>query len=93
MNWIKFILWLCSIYAFYYTAIIAWDLIRNGGSPVKNESNELTFVEHTEPAKPEIEQVKTYPPSAMVGSGGVNLKQMFSLCREEAIEFTRGVSF
>jgi hypothetical protein len=29
----------------------------------------------------------------MMSSGGVSLKQMFSLAKQDAIEFTKGVSF
>jgi len=93
MNWIKFAIWLSGLYAIYYAAVILWDIARNGRSPAGPASNELTFVEHVEPARPEHEQISEYQGSAMISSGGVSLQKLFILAREEAIEYTRPVSF
>jgi hypothetical protein len=93
MTWIKFAIWLCGIYFIYYAALILWDLIRSGRQPASSETHELTFIEHHEPIRPELERVSEFHGSAIMSSGGVSLKQMFNLAREEAIEFTRVVSF
>ena len=93
MTWIKFALWLSGCYVMYYAAVIFWDLLRNGRLPATAESHELTFVEHNEPIRPETETTSEYQGSAVMSSGGVSLKQLFNLAREEAVEFTRSVSF
>lgn len=93
MNWIKFATWLSGLYGIYYGALILWDIVRKGRSVPGAVSNELTFVEDVEPAKPEVENFGPYKGSAMVSSGGVSLQQLFMLAREEAIEYTRPVSF
>jgi len=93
MTWIKFALWLTGIYTVYYMALIFWDFLRKGHMPIGSESHELTFVEHIEPIRPEPENVSEFHGSAVMSSGGVGLKQLFNLAREEAIEFTRAVSF
>lgn len=93
MTWIKFALWLSGIYAAYYAALILWDFIRSGHKPVSPDTHELTFVEHIEPVRAEIEAVPEFYPSAVISSGGQSLKQLFSLAKEEVIEFTRAVSY
>jgi len=93
MTWIKFALSLSGIYAAYYAALILWDVIRNGRRPPGNDIHELTFVEHIEPVRAEIDAVPEFYPSAVISSGGQSLKQIFNLAKEEVIEFTRGVSF
>lgn len=93
MTWIKFAIWLGVIYLCYYTTLILWDIIRAGRSPVSTDAYELTFTEHIEPVRHEPESESEYHGSAILSSGGVNLKQLFNLAREEAVEFTRAVSF
>ena len=93
MNWIKFAIWLSGLYAIYYAAVILWDITLNGRSPAGPTSNELTFVEHVEPERPDYEHISEQQGSAMISSGGVSLQQLFMLAREEAVEFTRSVSF
>jgi hypothetical protein len=93
MTWIKFALWLSGIYAAYYAALILWDFMRNGRKPVSGDTHELTFVEHIEPVRAEMDSVPEFHPSAVISSGGQSLKQIFNLAKEEVIEFTRAVSF
>jgi len=93
MTWIKFAIWLSGSYLIYYTALIFWDSIRSRRSPAGSDTHELTFVEHIEPVRSEPEAVSEFHGSAVMSSGGVSLKQMFNLAREEAVEFTRAVSF
>ncbi len=93
MTWIKFALWLSGMYVFYYAALILWDAMRGGRPAVTDDSHQLTFVEHVEPIRAEPDEETELYPSAMMSSGGVSLKQMFSLAKQDAIEFTKGVSF
>ena len=93
MTWIKFALWLGGIYFAYYAAIILWDFLRSGHKVAVSDTHELTFVEHIEPVRAEMDTVQEFYPSAVVSSGGQSLKQIFSLAKEEVIEFTRAVSF
>jgi hypothetical protein len=93
MTWIKFAFWLGGIYLAYYAALILWDIIRGSSSPVSSDAYELTFIEHVEPVRQDPEPVSEYQGSAVMSSGGVSLKQLFNLAREEAVEYTRSVSF
>jgi hypothetical protein len=93
MTWIKFALCLGSIYIAYYAAMILWDFIRAGRKPVESDSHELTFVEHIEPVRAGEDAVPEVHASAVIASGGQTLKQIFTLAKEEVIEFTRAVSF
>jgi hypothetical protein len=93
MNWIKFAVWLSGIYVVYYLALILWDMIRSSRGRVSDEPHQLTFAEHTAPVQKDLLPAPELSASSILSSGGVNLKQLFSLAREEAIEFTRAVSF
>ena len=100
MNWSHFLTWIAALYASYYVALILFDYARNK-RPGSLESGELTFTEDILPKKIEHLPDKTESPpkqpakteSAIIGSGGVSLKNLFGLCREEAIIYTRPVSF
>lgn len=106
MNWTHFLLWLGGIYALYYTAIILIDSIRNKKPAIlKNAGHELTFAEPVTPLNavdllenhtvPTSAETTAQPPSApdMIASGGVLLKDVFSLARKEAIIYIKEVSF
>jgi len=108
MNWLHFLLWVLGIYCMYYLAIILWDAALSGKSPAgRLKSNELTFSETHLPQKlepgPEVVPVKTKGVAGVgqklslepeiIASGGVSLKNLFSLAREESIVYTRRVSF
>ncbi len=100
MNWLHFLNWVAGLYLIYYLAHILFDYSRNR-RPHASFSGELTFTEDISPKKIEHLPDKTESPpkqapkteSAIIGSGGVSLKNLFSLCREEAIIYTRPVSF
>lgn len=106
MNWTHFLLWLGGIYALYYTANILIDSLRNK-NPValKSAGHELIFSEPIVPqnavellestAAPTSPEKTGQPPSApeMIASGGVLLKDVFSLARKEAIVYIKEVSF
>jgi hypothetical protein len=92
MTWIKFATWLCGLYIIYYLGIILWDLMKNRLPPSKSGSHELTFSEDIAP----LTTIAEYQPEAgdpVISSGGVSLRQLFNLAREEAIEYIRPVSF
>jgi len=99
MNWPHFLSWVAGIYVLYYLALILIELSRSRGTKVA-QTGELTFSEDNPPKKiehqpdTEIQPEKAAKPtSATIASGGVSLKNLFGLCREEAIIYTRPVSF
>jgi hypothetical protein len=95
MNWIHFFFWLTGIYSLYYLAVILLD--RGARPPAKAAGAELTFSETNLPQQvehlPAQLPVQKRAEPATTGSGGVNLKSLFGLAREEAILYTRAVSF
>lgn len=100
MNWLHFLTWVAGLYLVYYLALLLFDYSRNK-RPAAAVSGELIFTEDIPPKKIEHLPDKTQSPlapvpkseSAIIGSGGVSLKNLFGLCREEAIIYTRPVSF
>src|ERR1700743_2474943 len=98
MNWIHFLIWLAGIYVLYYLAVVLTDPALRGKTASGPASAELIFsedispksIEHL-PDKPTIQEPKPGP--AIIGSGGVSLKNLFGLAREEAIIYTKAVSF
>lgn len=100
MNWLHFLSWVAGLYVLYYLAVILFDFSRS--RTVKATTNgELTFSEDIPPKKiahlpDKIErppEPSAKPASPVIASGGVSLKNLFGLCREEAIIYTRPVSF
>ena len=97
MNWLHFILTITGGYLLYYAAMILYDLKTSGRAAAPIGTGELTFsetvlpqqVEHLPDKTPESPKAQ----SAIVGSGGVTLKNLFGLCRDEAVLYTRSVSF
>jgi hypothetical protein len=100
MNWFHFLAWVAGLYLVYYLALILFDYSRSN-RPKTLDSGELTFTEDIVPKKIAHLPDKTESPpvsipkseSPIIGSGGVSLKNLFGLCREEAIIYTRPVSF
>ncbi|MDP9079981.1 MAG: hypothetical protein M3O71_21350 [Bacteroidota bacterium] len=100
MNWPHFILWTAGSYLLYYPAMILYDLKTSGRKSPGSLSNELTFTEESIPISIEHAPKETPPKEtapkpqpAVIGSGGVTLKNLFGLCRDEAILYTKPVSF
>ncbi|PAW95435.1 hypothetical protein CKK33_18785 [Mucilaginibacter sp. MD40] len=94
MTWMKFALWLLGIYSTYYAALILWDYLRLSRGEPANDKHELTFVEDIEPVKSYFEEiVGSGKESPVAFSGGVSLKQLFNLAREESVEYIKSVSF
>jgi len=100
MNWLPFLSWLAGAYLAYYSALTLSDYLKNKRSPAADPA-ELTFTEDIQPKKIRHQPDKAESPpkqlvradSAIIGSGGVSLKSLFGLCREEAVIYTRPVSF
>jgi hypothetical protein len=94
MTWIKFALWLLGVYASYYTGLIFWDYLRTNRGETGSDKHELTFVEDIHPIKSLVEEITgSGKESAVSFSGGVSLKQLFNLAREESVEYIKSVSF
>jgi hypothetical protein len=102
MNWLHFLLWLAGIYSLYYLTVFLIDTANSRASPtVKGHSNELTFSEDVqpmalvhEPARDAVKvpaKVKAEP--EVISSGGVILRDLFTLARQESIIYTRTVSY
>ena len=92
MTWIKFTTWLCGLYIIYYLGLILWDLMKNRLPATKTGSDELSFSEDISP----VAAFSDFPSEAsepVMSSGGVTLRQLFNLAREEAIEYIRPVSY
>ena len=93
MTWLKFALWLLILYAAYYGAVITGDLFQQRRRPKEKASGALSFSEAPEIIKPVLEPAAAVNSSPLSASGGVSLKQLFNLCREEAVEYRRAVSY
>jgi len=109
MNWLHFFLWLGGIYILYYMAMILFDVAGAKHAPATGSlTQELTFSENvattqlahnaaTTDAEPkarldEPSPERNYEPE-MIGSGGVVIDNLFKLCKQEAIIYTRMVGF
>lgn len=102
MNWLHFFLWVAGLYALYYLVVILTDVAGVKNVPASGAmSNELTFSEKVQPVQLQ------HPPVAadagdtttkkqereVIASGGVSLKDLFNLARQEAIIYTNPVSY
>jgi len=108
MNWLHFLLWVGGFYALYYLAVILFDVAgaRRPGA-TDGQGHELTFNEHVAPLQmsaPETGaetsgtsslagEVTIDRKPEMIGSGGVVIDNLFKLCKQEAVIYTRSVSF
>lgn len=97
MNWTHFLLWLAGGYSLYYLIVILADLARSkrqetiGGNP-----HELTFSEQVTPVQLStqvVQPAKSTNKNEVLGSGGVPITDLFRLAKQEAIIYTRSVSF
>ncbi|MGY3212442.1 hypothetical protein [Mucilaginibacter sp. HD30] len=93
MTWIKFLLCLSGVYLLYYAAIISWDLLRNRNPPDESSAAVITFEDAAEPVKKVTDDEQGLYNNSVLSSGGVSLRQLFTLARADAVEFTRPVSF
>lgn len=109
MNWTQFILSLAGIYLIYYLLNLLFDLLRPRPNAGKNSGQqELTFFEDHQPEivmdevdegevvkyEAELPESRQAMPSGILQStGGVSLKQLFSLAQSDLIEFTRTIPY
>jgi hypothetical protein len=97
MNWTNFLLWLAGGYGLYYFIIILADLVRSKRQgDVSGNIHELTFSEQVTPVQPTAQTPapsKSPTKNEVLGSGGVPITDLFRLAKQEAIIYTRGVSF
>lgn len=97
MNWTHFLLWLAGGYGLYYLIVILADLSKNKRQELAGaKPHELTFSEQVtpvQPAAPVAPPIKSPDKSEVFGSGGVPITDLFRLAKQEAIIYTRGVSF
>ncbi|WEA01733.1 hypothetical protein [Mucilaginibacter sp. SJ] len=93
MTWLKFLGWISGIYIVYYLLVAGWDILRQRSSAEKDdEQDELTLAEAVAPVAVGTSE-EPRGENVLFSSGGVNLKQMFNLARDEAIEYVKAVSF
>ncbi len=109
MNWTQFILSLVGIYFIYYLLNLLFDLLRpRQGAAENSGQQELTFFEEHQPEivmdeveegevvkyEAELQESRQAMPSGILQStGGVSLKQLFSLAQSDLIEFTRTIPY
>ena len=96
MNWIHFFIWVAGIYTLYYLAVIGIDVAGGNRTPAaKSLTNELTFSEQVETQRLEHKPEEEVKPTgnAMIASGGVPIRELFSLARKELIVYTKSVSY
>jgi len=98
MTWINFLSYLGMAYVLYYLSVYALDRMTAPRSAVSNELPVLTFSESVEPKQVSLADVVAEAPGSghvppSIGMGGVSLKELFDLARQDAIQFTRSVSF
>lgn len=89
-----------ACYLCYYLALIITDALFS--KIIKSEKNEipvLTFSEYSPPEKIILEDFNSDSVNgnnsdpASVGLGGVSLQNLFELARQDALQYTRSVSF
>jgi len=86
-------------YLCYYLALILTDaLFSKSFQAEKNEIPVLTFTENSPPEKVSLEDFKTggavtESGPASIGLGGVSLQNLFVLARQDALQYTKSVSF
>ena len=108
MNWLHFSFWVAGIYALYYLALILTDLAGGKKNAANALSPELTFSEHVPPValmpdpheQAGNDKARTGDDTAakkqqpeVISSGGVSLRDLFSLARQEAIIYTNAVGY
>jgi len=109
MNWNQFILYLLVAYFIYYLINILLDLLRPRPMYAENSGQEeLTFSEEHQPETVVENEVNREEKKSKVASpknrqaissgpihatGGVSLKQLFSLAQSDLIEFTKTIPY
>jgi len=108
MNWTQFSCSLIFVYVFYYLLNIAFDLMKRGRSKTTSNQNELVFSEEYQAKLVYPDQTSAdSPPSSteeittrqaissgmLQTTGGVSLKELFSLAQSNLIEYTKAIPY
>lgn len=100
LNWLTFLTITSAGYFCYYLALIVTDaMFSKKINAEKDEIPVLTFTEFSLPEKVSLEDFKSNNKSgvatepASIGLGGISLQNIFELARQDAIEYTKSVSF
>jgi len=109
MNWTQFSLNLLTLYFLYYMLNICFDLIKSGKRDVTDPTqDELVFSEEHQPKRIQPEQnfaeLSTTPniesntrqaisSGKIQTTGGVSLKELFSLAQSNLIEYTKAIPY
>ena len=109
MTWTQFIIYLIGTYCFYYGANLFFDYSRTGEAQASDtnlisvgiSSSDLPqkiAMEDLDPGFSEIdyfvgEGEGDVADSPIVSSGGISIRELFELARDESIEYTSSVSF
>ncbi|TWI15677.1 hypothetical protein [Sphingobacterium siyangense] len=106
MNWIQFVLYLSTVYLGYYGLNLLYDLfyLKDPGSKIKNaKKGEITFPEFYSPVQVELpdeeiqednfENVEVISSGPIESSGGVSIKELFSLAQNDLIEYTKAIAY
>lgn len=109
MNWTQFLLSLAAVYSLYYLLNVLFDLLRSRGQPAAVGGQDvLVFTEEHQPrqvsadgpsagealgldAEPKSRQAISSGP--LQSTGGVSLKQLFSLAQSDLIEYTKAIPY
>ncbi len=101
MSWISFLSYLGTAYLLYYLVVFMLDARASPHALLQDKAPVLTFPEDVVPEKLSMEDFMVAGAagsqgaagSAVKGTGGVSLKELFNLARNDAIAYTRAVSF
>ncbi|WP_199120321.1 hypothetical protein [Pedobacter sp. ASV28] len=107
MNWTQFLLGLSALYLVYYFFNILFDLFKpKPGQSTGPGAEEITFYEENLPetvyaeenGKEEIAQTipverQAISSGVLQATGGINLKQLFSLAQSDLIEYTKAIPY
>ncbi|MEJ5993248.1 hypothetical protein WG904_02365 [Pedobacter sp. Du54] len=109
MNWTQFLLSLAAVYCLYYLLNVLFDLLRSREQPASEAGQEeLIFSEEHQPtrissdgtatslakaAAPEVESRQSISSGQLQSTGGVSLKQLFSLAQSDLIEYTKAIPY
>ncbi|WP_207423772.1 hypothetical protein [Desertivirga brevis] len=109
MKWSQFLLYLSSIYMLYYSINFLFDFLRFKRYERQVPEDETIFFageveptlvvtqdEPVEVAKPPSVNpviISSYPIEDLQSTGGVSLKELFELAKQDVIQLTRPIPF
>lgn len=109
MNWTQFLLSLAAVYCLYYLLNVLFDLLKSRGQPASEAAQEeLIFSEEHLPTQinsdgtavslakgsaAEVESRQAISSGQLQSTGGVSLKQLFSLAQSDLIEYTKAIPY